>query len=259
MLLERANMLETLSSTDDVWRHVTRTLNRLGLTCLIYLTVDQDFDGPVLMTNIPQLYDGQDIRKDPFLSHCCRSYAITLTGPAYLPDYAYLPDSAKAFIKTARAVGFETGLGIPMRLRGSERFGGFNVGTALGRPDFEESVLPRAEELRAFCLLAHRRLEELAAEDASQPAPELGRSRLVAPEHAALSDLTPREREVAYLVAQGFSRKVCARLCNLSPNTVSDYIKSVYKKLGINNRAELARLALSAAPDPGAHQRATPV
>ena len=125
MLLDRASRLESLSSTDDVWSHVTGTLNRLGLNCLIYLTVDQNFDCPVLLTNIPQLYDGQDVRKDPFLSHCCRSYAITLTGPAYLPDYAYLPDSAKAFIKTARAVGFETGLGIPMRLQGSERFGGF--------------------------------------------------------------------------------------------------------------------------------------
>lgn len=239
-----------MRDTASVWSHVTETLQGVGFRHLIYLTVDRSFQNPVLLTTLPDLYEAGDPARDPFLTHCCQSYDITLTGPAYLRDYAYLPDSAKVFIRLARAQGFETGLGIPMRLQGSERFGGFNIGTGLERPEFEARLLPQAEELRSFCLLAHRRLEEVQTARHESPEPAEGRTRLIAPETAALAILSPREREVAYLVASGYSRKESARLCALSPNTVSDYIKAIYRKLGIRNRAELAALAHMAAPSP---------
>lgn len=244
-LLKRATLFDAMDDAEAVWQHVLECLSPLGIDCLIYLTVNEEFKYPVLLTNIPELYKGIEPETDPFLSHCCQSYEISQTGPAYLPNHAYLPDHAKAFIKTAQAVGFETGLGIPMRLRGSPRFGGFNIGTAFDRCEFESKILPRAEELRTFCLLAHRRLEEL--QDTAPPAPcsKTVQTRLIAPESEALVALSPREREIAYLVACGYSRKECARLCALSPNTVSEYIKSLYRKLGINNRAELAALAHS--------------
>ena len=43
-------------------------------------------------------------------------------------------------------------------------------------------------------------------------------------------------------MAQGLSRKDCARLCRISVHTVSDYTKSAYRKLGLRNRAEAANL-----------------
>lgn len=249
MLWRRADMLEKMANVEDVWTHVQDTLHSLEISCLIYLTVDQNFDAPYILTNVPDLYMGTDAGNDPFLRHCCHSYEITLTGPAYLPRYAYLPEHAKTFIQAARKVGFETGLGIPMRLRGSDRFGGFNLGTRLPQQEFEASILPRAEELRTFCLLAHRRIEELNSAPKPQET-EMGRTRMIAPHQTNLEALTPREHEVAYLIAQGFSRKECARLCGLSPNTVSDYLKAIYKKLAINNRAELARLVETQIPAP---------
>ena len=60
--------------------------------------------------------------------------------------------------------------------------------------------------------------------------------------------LTPREREVLFLIAQGFSRKECARMCMISVNTVSEYAKKAYGKLGLRNRAEAATL-LATRPD----------
>lgn len=251
MLVNKATALETSAHMDEIWEGLQHALQAEGIDFLIYLTVDARFENPLLRTNIPQIYADMPPERDPFLSHCCHSYDITLTGISYLPDYDYLPDSAKAFIARARKTGFQSGMGIPMRLQSSQRFGGFNLGTRLEQSEFEATIVPRAEEFRLFCLLMHRRLEELAHANPNA-VPDDFRTLLIAPEESGLASLSPREREVAYLIARGVSRKECARLCTISPHTVSEYLKSVYRKLNINNRVALTQMVLQqpAAPVP---------
>jgi len=62
-------------------------------------------------------------------------------------------------------------------------------------------------------------------------------------------DLTGREREVLALVGRGLRNGKVASTLQISENTVAEYIKSVYRKLGISSRAEAswhaARLGLS--------------
>jgi DNA-binding CsgD family transcriptional regulator len=50
---------------------------------------------------------------------------------------------------------------------------------------------------------------------------------------------TPREREVATLLARGLSRAEMAEVLVLSPHTVEDHAKSLYEKLGVASRQEL--------------------
>ncbi len=59
---------------------------------------------------------------------------------------------------------------------------------------------------------------------------------------AAPSDgLTQREREVALLVADGLrSREVAERL-GIASQTVKSHLKTIFDKLGVRNRVELAR------------------
>jgi DNA-binding CsgD family transcriptional regulator len=248
VLADQARRLEDLTDLGQIWDAVQRTLGAEGIDFVIYLSVDEDFSRPQLLTNIPAIYEGFAPEKDPFLSHCCHSYAITPTGVAYLPDYGYLPDPAKNFIERAREAGFRTGMGIPMRLQGTSRFGGFNLGARLDRAAFEARLLPRREDFRLYCLLAHRRIEEVL-QGTVAVAGEFPRN-MIAPQHQEITVLTPREREIAYLVAQGFSRKECARLCSISQHTVSDYLKSIYGKLGVNDRVRLAQVFLSAGATP---------
>ncbi|WP_370272397.1 helix-turn-helix transcriptional regulator [Pseudooceanicola nitratireducens] len=248
MLADQAGTFEQMTEIEEVWQAVKRALTPEGVDFFIYLSVDPDFSHPHLLTNIPALYAGFPPQADPFLHHCCNSYAVTKTGVAYLPEHDYLPDEAKTFIQRARDSGFKTGLGLPMRLQGAARFGGFNLGTAMDREAFEARILPRREEFRLYCLLAHRRIEELTQQLALGSG-EFPRP-MIAPEHDEIAQLTPREREIAYLVAQGFSRKECARLCAISQHTVSDYLKSVYAKLGINDRIRLTQIFNAAGSDP---------
>lgn len=53
----------------------------------------------------------------------------------------------------------------------------------------------------------------------------------------AADDLTPRQQEIAHLMARGLSHKEAARDLNLAPATVRKQIQNVYEKLGVNNVA----------------------
>jgi DNA-binding NarL/FixJ family response regulator len=59
-----------------------------------------------------------------------------------------------------------------------------------------------------------------------------------------LADLTVREREVLQLVAEGRSRSVMAVTLHIADGTVDSHVKSIYKKLGVNSRAQLRGLVL---------------
>ncbi len=56
----------------------------------------------------------------------------------------------------------------------------------------------------------------------------------------ALDELSPREREVAELVATGQANKQIAATLHLSVNTVQTHLKRIFAKLDVNNRAAIA-------------------
>lgn len=56
--------------------------------------------------------------------------------------------------------------------------------------------------------------------------------------------LSSREKETLSFISKGYSAKETARFMDISPHTVSGYIKEIYRKLHINSRAEAASFAL---------------
>jgi DNA-binding NarL/FixJ family response regulator len=50
--------------------------------------------------------------------------------------------------------------------------------------------------------------------------------------------LTPREREVLHLLAEGLQNREIARRLVISPKTVSTHIAHIYEKLGVRSRVE---------------------
>lgn len=61
-----------------------------------------------------------------------------------------------------------------------------------------------------------------------------------------LSKLTSRQLEVTELVAGGLSAPDAARKLDIGVETVRDHLKQAYRRLGVTNRAELARLVAEA-------------
>ena len=56
--------------------------------------------------------------------------------------------------------------------------------------------------------------------------------------------LSPREQEIARLVAQGYPNKVIARQLNISHWTVASYIKRIFSKLNVSTRSEMIACAM---------------
>ncbi|MET7754238.1 AAA family ATPase [Streptomyces sp. NPDC005389] len=93
-----------------------------------------------------------------------------------------------------------------------------------------------------------RRGRRLAVEAGARMLVDLAdRTRPAPPEGTAggrLAVLTPREREIAVLVAEGLTNQAVAdRLC-LSPRTVESHVARAYRKTGVESRAALASLVV---------------
>lgn len=60
------------------------------------------------------------------------------------------------------------------------------------------------------------------------------------PDPKLLAQFSPREQQLINLVAKGYTNKEMAQLLHLSPNTVKTHLKSLFSKLGVNNRTQAA-------------------
>ncbi|MFJ7965370.1 helix-turn-helix transcriptional regulator [Streptomyces sp. NPDC096324] len=64
-------------------------------------------------------------------------------------------------------------------------------------------------------------------------------SDVLLPAAAVLYGITSREQEVIRRALDGLAVKQIARSLNLSPHTVNDHFKAIYRKTGVNSREEL--------------------
>lgn len=75
--------------------------------------------------------------------------------------------------------------------------------------------------------------------------PEVIKRTQTGRETSLLASLTPREEQILRLIAKGGSRTDIAEQICRSPMTVDNHRKSIMKKLGIHDRGELVRFAIS--------------
>jgi|SRR5580704_422870 DNA-binding CsgD family transcriptional regulator len=65
--------------------------------------------------------------------------------------------------------------------------------------------------------------------------------------HDLLDALTPAERQVALAVLAGLSNAEVARMRGSSPRTVANQLATIFRKLAVRSRAELAARTLAPA------------
>jgi two-component system nitrate/nitrite response regulator NarP len=89
-------------------------------------------------------------------------------------------------------------------------------------------------------------LEKVAAGDKAIPQVLLQRAldlSLAGGNLDPLASLAPRERQIAALVGRGMRNREIADALAMSEGTVKVYLHTIYQKLGIKNRTELALIA----------------
>lgn len=84
-------------------------------------------------------------------------------------------------------------------------------------------------------LFDHR--DTLGTSQSSPAAPDI---------NSPLAALTPRERDILDMIVDGAPNKVIARALTLQEVTVKAHLRNMFRKLGVANRTEAARVALVA-------------
>jgi DNA-binding NarL/FixJ family response regulator len=107
----------------------------------------------------------------------------------------------------------------------------------------------RRTEARAQLRAALEGFERLRAEPWAQRARaelratgETARKR----DPSTVDQLTPQERQIARLVSEGLTNKEVAAQLFLSPRTIDSHLRSVFSKLGVTSRTQLAQLPVGA-------------
>jgi len=59
-----------------------------------------------------------------------------------------------------------------------------------------------------------------------------------------LEELSARELDVLKLIARGFSNDQIARTLFISPHTVKNHVSNIYRKMGMDDRTQVAITAL---------------
>ena len=92
-------------------------------------------------------------------------------------------------------------------------------------------------------------------------APEPVREDITLPDWPGRPEgLSAREAEVIALITQGFTNDEIARHCYLSINSVKSYIRSAYRKMGVERRSQAVLWGVQHGMDPtGQQQRTTTV
>ncbi len=163
---------------------------------------------------------------------CSSAVAVTEHGRAVLAGA--IPAAEEHYRRALAA--HDHSLRVPDRARTHLAFGEY-LRRARRRVDAREQLrtaLALFEQLGA-APLAQRAAQELRASG------ETARRR----DPGTADELTPQERQVAALVAQGLSNRDAAAQLFVSPRTVDFHLRNVFGKLGVSSRAELAARSLT--------------
>lgn len=167
-------------------------------------------------------YDTRTYRQDPFFrrfSGTRQDFLLPLAAldggdfhtSAYYRDFyepsGHFDEITGVFNFDDHAAGFVTYL----RGRGARPFGAQELALAETTADATRRVLERLWQQW-------------------RPATETGIS---------LASLTPRERQIALSLIDGGCAKIISRDLSISPGTVRNHIKTIYRKLGIHSQVEL--------------------
>ena len=158
------------------------------------------------------LYESAGFRRiDPIPDAVMRA-GHTISWEEALEDVEQTEEVAQ-FIRALRAHGITNGFGVPL-------FGPANR-DAYGAFGFPKDHTPTEEQVVALTMVARAGHDRVC--------------QLVSIEDGEIS-LSEREQQVLGYIARGKSNNVIAQLLEISPETVSTYVKRIYAKLGTSDR-----------------------
>lgn len=125
---------------------------------------------------------------------------------------------------------------------------GFVYEAALARLDLAELAASHVDAVRECLQVLQRLGAQPQVDRARQLLRRLGQRPPATPRQRLPGVLSPREEQVARLVAQGLSNPEIAQRLYLSPRTVTTHLQNMYGRLELRSRAALTRYVLEELP-----------
>ncbi|RBP51089.1 helix-turn-helix transcriptional regulator [Arenicella xantha] len=242
--MKQVKLIESLDDLDSVWKAFVPLARELGFDYVVYTISNHNNDEFFYYDNFGLHSDNEADFYDPFLEFCCHSYDTMFTGLEFSEFNAgyNLPPKAIELIELGAKLGMISGLAIPLRLAGSNRYGGFNLGTGLKRKAHQALCAEVEGAAQVACMLVHRHIEKILDRKNIMVAPNTVKDSSANADTNGLENLTPKENRVLKKIANGYSRKKCAEALCVSESTVSTHMKNIYRKLGVHNRVQATKI-----------------
>jgi DNA-binding CsgD family transcriptional regulator len=228
--LERAN---AAGSVKALFRVFIETVKQHGIDRAIFSlsTEHNDIDAPAqlgLIHNYPRdwmdYYFGKGFdRIDPVLIHAANK--VGMFEWKEIPRFLDLRKKQRLCLNLGEEAGLHNGLGILMR-GPCNQTAGIALATAEKKDAFDGDV----DLMSAYCnqfYVSYKRINERPASDGLN------------------LFLTVKERDVLTMVMCGKSDAMIARRLHMSVHTVDSHMRSIFRKLGCNNRVTAVVVALS--------------
>jgi len=177
---------------------------------------------------------GDCVGEMALLDHAPRSATVTSTGP--LRVLVVSADRFQVILEAQPAVASRLVTVLTSRLRQSQA----EWAGLAGDPDVLLAALLDLQDSPDLTVAERARRQAAALVEAAA-------ARISANSTDPLARLSPAERRVAELVAEGLSNAGIASRLFLSRHTVDTHVKRAYAKLAIRSRVELATMVLRAA------------
>jgi DNA-binding CsgD family transcriptional regulator len=148
-------------------------------------------------------------------------------------------------------LGVRSQIGVPLEVQGTRR--GCLMISSAKREYFSEDDLRFVEAVANWVGLVGYR-----AAAVQQVIAEAARESLRLAAEETVGKLTPRQREVAALIAGGLTNMEIAERLVLTPGTVANHVESILRRLGFRSRTQVAALLglshRNTSPDERGHQ-----
>lgn len=185
---------------------------------------------------------------------------VKSTAAAVIGKRPFLPGVASSWVDSKRAEHAVNLLqGLVLRAKGALQSGAADEAAraarqALHHDNLHEPALRalmraldvggnRARALKVYETYRTRAAREVGARP-SQATEELA-AQLMGEQDPALESLTPRQREVAALVADGLTNRQIADRLHISVHTAETHVKHIRTALGVTSRSQVAALVAS--------------
>ena len=133
------------------------------------------------------------------------------------------------------------------RARGAADREGLKQATLDARKALQEAAIAAAVAAQRAFAYAEKLDEAMSALHRAEMTETALPSSATTPVAGAAAPLSPREKDVLALVAEGRSNKAIAEALFVSPNTVKTHVASLLSKLRAESRAQLAAMAVRGA------------